>query len=50
MMESKNMVFNINGTECMLVQATPKAKSIDIFIDGKYSGVLSVRDIMDGLL
>lgn len=48
--KSKNMVYNINGVECMLVQATPNAQTVDIFIDGKYSGVLAVRDIMDGLL
>lgn len=45
-MESKNMTYNIEGRECMLAQATPQARTIDIFIDGKYMGLINVKDII----
>lgn len=45
-MESKNMTYNIEGRECVFVQATPKAKTMDVFIDGKYKGLINVKDIV----
>jgi hypothetical protein len=45
-MESKNMTYNIDGHECMFAQASPRAKTIDVFIDGKYQGLINVKDII----
>ena len=49
-MSEKSMIYNINDIECMLVQATPQAKTIDVFINGQYRGLLNVTDIIEDIL
>jgi hypothetical protein len=45
-MEPKSITYNVEGFECMFMQRTPQSRTMEVFIDGKYRGHISITEII----
>jgi len=47
MSNEKAMFYNVDGNQCLLVQASPESKTLDIFINGRYKGFKAIRELIE---